>query len=146
VRDNISSAMKIKTSDKALIQRYLLWCYKTTKENLDKIDRKFTQARVDRFILDHIEKVQFQSKPLSDYRQSIDDFKTYISSKEKDGRHQKYLGGKEGVLNSNYIYLQNRLNAIENAIRHFLGPRALAKINLLYEQEMTRRILESRDH
>ena len=141
----MTRASKINAKAKWLVERYLIWCYKTTKEALDKIDRKFTQTQVDRFILNHIEKAQLQPQPLSDYRQSIDDFKLYISDKEKDGRKEKYLNGKDGALNSNYIYLQNRLNAIEGAIRHFLGPRALVKIHLLYEQEMTRRILESRD-
>jgi hypothetical protein len=142
----MTRAIKINTKAKYLVQRYLIWCYKTTKETLEKVDRKFTQTQVDWFILNHIEKAQLQPQPLSDYRQSIDDFKLYISDKEKDGLKQKYLNGKEGAFNSNYLYLQNRLNAIEGAIRHFLGPKALAKINLLYEQEMTRRILESRDH
>lgn len=139
-------AAKINAKDKALIQRYLVWCYKTTKESLDRIDRKFTQVKVDRFILSHVEKIQLQSHPRADYRQLVEDFSSYVSGKEKEGKLQKFLDGKEGALNSNYIYLQNRLNAVELAIRHFLGPRALAKIVLLFEEEMTRRILESREH
>lgn len=138
--------MKISAQEKALIQRYLIWCYKTTKESLDKIDRKFTQIQVDRFILGHIEKSLPRPSSRSEYSQLIDDFKVYISSKEKDGLSQKYLNSKGGAPHSNYIYLQNRFNAIEKAIRHFCGPRVLTKISLLYEQEMTRRILESRDH
>lgn len=139
-------AAKINAKDKALIQRYLVWCYKTTKESLDRIDRKFTQVKVDRFILSHLEKIQLQSQSRADYRQLVEDFSSYVSGKEKEGKLQKFLDGKEGALNSNYIYLQNRLNAVELAIRHFLGPRALAKIVLLFEEEMTRRILESREH
>lgn len=139
-------AAKINAKDKALIQRYLVWCYKTTKESLDRIDRKFTQVKVDRFILSHVEKIQLKSQSRADYRQLVEDFSSYVSGKEKEGKLQKFLDGKEGALNSNYIYLQNRLNAVELAIRHFLGPRALAKIVLLFEEEMTRRILESREH
>lgn len=139
-------AFKVSSKEKALIQRYLVWCYKTTKESLDRIDRKFTQVKVDRFILNQIEKVQLQSQARTDYRLLVEDFRSYTEGKEKEGLQQKFLNGKDTALNSNYIYLQNRLNAVELAIRHFLGPRALAKIILLYEDEMTRRILESREH
>ena len=138
--------IKIDAQEKVLIQRYLIWCYKTTKESLDKIDRKFTQIKVDRFILSHIEKTRPQAQSQPEYRQLVDDFSAYIVSKEKDGLSQKFSNGKKRVLNAQYIYLQNRLNAVELAIRHFLGPRVLSKINLLYEQEMTRRIVESREH
>lgn len=41
---------------KKLKTRYLVWLYKTTKERLDRIDRKFTQLEVDRFILRELEK------------------------------------------------------------------------------------------
>ena len=34
-----------------LKKRYLIWLYKTTKEALDRIERKFTQADIDKFIL-----------------------------------------------------------------------------------------------
>ena len=37
--------------ERNLIKRYLVWCYKTTKEELDKIDRYFTQLIADEFIL-----------------------------------------------------------------------------------------------
>ena len=144
--ESLMPSTKINAKEKALIQRYLIWCYKTTKESLDTIDRKFTQIKVDRFILSHIDKAQRQAQSRADYRQSVENFKAYIAAKEKDGLLQKFFNGREGILNSDYIYLQNRLNAVELAIRHFLGPRMLARINLQYEQEMTRRILESREH
>ena len=138
--------IKINAQEKALIQRYLIWCYKTTKEGLEKIDRKFTQIKMDRFILSLIQKTRPTARFQSEYRQLVEDFGSYIVSKEKDGLSQKFSNGKEGDLNPQYIYLHNRLNAVELAIRHFLGPRTLSKISLLYEQEMTRRILESREH
>ena len=138
--------IKINAQEKALIQRYLIWCYKTTKESLEKIDRKFTQIKMDRFILSLIQKTRPTARFQSEYRQLVEDFGSYIVSKEKDGLSQKFSNGKEGDLNPQYIYLHNRLNAVELAIRHFLGPRTLSKISLLYEQEMTRRILESREH
>jgi len=36
--------------------------------------------------------------------------------------------------------------AIEKTIKYFLGDKELEKINHLYEQEMTKRILEAREH
>jgi len=42
---------------KNLIRSYLVWCYKTTKEDLDKIDRYFTQNHVDNFILSRLKKL-----------------------------------------------------------------------------------------
>ena len=36
---------------KNLKKRYLIWFYKTAKEALDKIERKFTQTEIDKFIL-----------------------------------------------------------------------------------------------
>ncbi len=136
--------LKISSKEKALIQRYLIWCYKTTKESLDRIDRKFTQVRVDRFILGQLEGYQRQGGP--DTRKWIDDFKTYISNKEREGLEQKFSKGNKTIVDAQYAYLISRLNAIELAIRHFLGPRMLSKIESLYEQEMTRRILESKEH
>jgi len=37
--------------EKNLLRRYLIWCYKTTKEELDKVDRYFTQDVADAYIL-----------------------------------------------------------------------------------------------
>ena len=140
----MSRPIKIKPKDKALIQRYLIWCYKTTKESLDRIDRKFTQVQVDQFILRQLEKNRRQNQ--SDISKLINDFKVYTSNKEREGIEQKFSNGNKAVLDANYVYLTNRLSAIELAIRHFLGPRMLSKIELLYEQEMTRRIIESKEH
>lgn len=136
--------IKISPKEKALIQRYLIWCYKTTKESLDRIDRKFTQVQVDRFILGQLERSRRQSGP--DTRKLIEDFKSYISNKEREGLEQKFSKGNRTIIDTQYAYLISRLDAIELAIRHFLGPRMLSKIVSLYEKEMTRRILESKEH
>ena len=142
----MSAGKKIKAHEKALIRRYLVWCYKTTKESLDRIDRKFTQAAVDHYVLAHLRGVKGSGKAHEDYDKLVEDFRGYIANKEKEGLGQKLVDGKKNVLHPQYFYLQNRLNALQAAIRHFLGPRELIKIDLLYEQEMTRRILESREH
>jgi len=49
-------AFKLKSNERNLIRRYLIWCYKATKEDLDKVDRKFTQLRVDYYVSDQLTK------------------------------------------------------------------------------------------
>jgi len=138
---------KLKAPEKALVRRYLIWCYKTTKESLDRIDRKFTQAAVDRYVLVRLQGVKSPTALREDYDKLVEDFRGYIANKEKEGFQQKFMDGKKNAhFNPKYFYLHNRLSAIEAAIRHFLGSRELVRIDLLYEQEMTRRILESREH
>lgn len=134
---------RISPPEKDLIRRYLLWCYKSTKESLDRIDRKFTQVAVDRLILKHLKK---QSNPDEEYTKKVQEFDKYLLNKEQEGLDQKFSDVDRGSLRPDYLYLQNRLGAVEKAIAHFLGVRALSKIKLQYEQEMTRRILESKDH
>ena len=135
----------MKKDGKTLTKRYLLWCYKTTKEQLDWIDRKFTQIQVDRYVL----KCLLKSKDLKSsvpYSKKVDEFVSYVEAKEKRGLKEKFLDTKSKKLKPEYIYLRNRLSALEKAIVHFCGAKALKEIDALYESEMTRRILESRDH
>ncbi|MCB9770979.1 MAG: hypothetical protein H6754_00285 [Candidatus Omnitrophica bacterium] len=126
-----------------LIRRYLLWCFKTTREDLDRIDRYFTQALVDRRFLDILLKNKENS---SEYQKKIADFQSYMDIKEKNALGKKYLNLKKKTLQPEYWYLQARLAAIEQVIVEFLGKRELKSIQGLYENEMTRRILEAREH
>ena len=133
--------MRKNRKNEKLAYRYLLWCYKTTKEQIDWIDRKFTQVEVDRYVLKCLQKSKnLKSNP------KVDEFISYIEAKENRGLSEKFLDAKSKKLKPEYVYLQNRLVAIEKAIVHFCGKKALKEINVLYEQEMTRRILEARDH
>jgi ethanolamine ammonia-lyase large subunit len=122
---------------KQLKKRYLLWLYKTTKEALDRIERKFTQLEVDRVILKELEK-QDKSKKA---QKQIAEFRAYILNKEIDGISLKYEG-KE--LKPEYYFLDLKLRAIEKTIAQELGAATLSKIKGAYEQEMTRRILEEK--
>lgn len=128
---------------KNLVRRYLIWCYKTTKEDLDRIDRYFTQALVDRRLLDILLK---NKETNSVYQQKIADFQVYMDTKEKNALAKKYSNLKEKTLQPDYWYLQNRLAAIEQVITEFLGRKELTSIQAAYEKEMTRRILEAREH
>ena len=141
----MGTAQKFVNEEKALVRRYLVWCYKTTKESLDRVERKFTQAAIDRFVLGKISRAKVPAAAQKEYQKLIADFEVYISDKEKDGAKQKFIDGKKD-LNPQYLYLKNRLSAVEDAIKRFLGPRELTRIHLMYEEEFTRRILESKEH
>ena len=139
---------RLSPAEKKLIRRYLVWCYKTTKESLDRIDRYFTQLKVDH----HVLALLSQSSDLADkdfgkdYLKKINEFQLYIEDKAERVLPQKYVDQKQSKLQPEYWYLKNRLAAIENAIRYFLGIRELRQIEELYDGEMTRRILEAREH
>lgn len=124
---------------KNLKKRYLIWLYKTAKEALDKIERKFTQLEIDRFILRELKKHGHNN----DVAKFIEGFNVYIRNKEKDGLSLKYSGKK---LKPEYQFLVLKLNAIEKAIARILGKSSLKQIKSLYEKEMTERILKSTEH
>lgn len=124
---------------KNLKKRYLVWFYKITKEALDKIERKFTQVDVDRFILKEL-KNSDKEKAAESF---IDEFEAYIQKKEQDGQSLKFENKK---LKPEYLFLTLKLEAIEKAIIKELGKPALDEIKLLYETEMTERILRSTEH
>lgn len=126
-----------------MTRRYLLWCYKTTKEDLDCIDRYFTQLVVDERVFDLLSK---QVGKNSLYQKKIDDFKQYMVMKEKNVLPKKYTDSAKKVLQPDYWYFKARLAALEKVIVEFLGVKELKSIQALYEAEMSRRILEAREH
>ena len=128
-----------KREAKNLKKRYLIWFYKTTKEELDKIERKFTQVDIDRFILKELRK-EDKDESIESF---IAQFEEYIQKKEQDGLALKFENNK---LKSGYLFLALKLEAIEKAIVKELGKKALDEIKLLYEIEMTERILRSTEH
>ncbi|MGA2775729.1 MAG: hypothetical protein ABSE81_06715 [Candidatus Omnitrophota bacterium] len=124
---------------KNLKKRYLLWFYKTVKETLDKIERKFTQLEIDKFILKEM-KSKNKDKKCDKF---IAEFEAYILNKEMDGIGLKFEGKQ---IKSDYAFLELKLKAIEKAIVKELGKKGLDDIKVLYEKEMTERILKSTEH
>ena len=139
---------KLSPDEKKLIRRYLVWCYKTTKEELDRIDRYFTQLKVDNIVLRQLltegERVDDSLK--EQYRKKVDEFKGYMRKKEENVLSKKYSDPQHKKFNPDYVYLKNRLSGIEKAVGDFFGQKGLENIHALYEAEMTRRILEAREH
>lgn len=139
---------RMNPEEKNLYRRYLIWCYKTTKETLDRIDRKFTQLDVDDFILKELNKAPELKDKTKErkYRLKIIAFQQYMKHKEKSAYVDKYEQGRDGELKADYWYLYKRLEAIKKAIRSFLGGSELVKIEKIYEEEMIIRILKAREH
>ncbi|MBN1870762.1 MAG: hypothetical protein JW847_09335 [Candidatus Omnitrophica bacterium] len=134
--------------EKNLIRRYLIWCYKTTKEELDKIDRYFTQLKADEFVLRQLKRSKEYRLAQGNqaFKDMVEQFSVYMKTKEENVLKKKFMDSRRQTLSPEYQYLNNRFTAIEGAIRHFLGAWELKKICLLYEQEMTMRILQAREH
>ena len=137
---------KLSSNDRRLVKRYLTWCYKTTKEDLDRIERYYTQIQVDHFVLDQLVKTPSFKNVGEFYQKLVMDFEQYITTKKNNVDQKKYKDVAKEILDENYLYLRNRFAAIEEAIVRFLGQKALKEITQEYESEMTRRILEAREH
>jgi len=120
-----------------LKKRYLIWLYKETKEALDRVDRKFTQIDIDKFILEELQKNTFADKKF------LDEFIIYVNNKEQDC--QKIKSG-DTYLNSEHQFFSLKLHAIEKSILNELGAKGLEEIKNLYHQEMVDRILRSTEH
>ena len=144
----VQSISFMKKNNKHLIRRYLLWCYKMTKEELERIDRKFTQLAVDSFVLREFEKnlKSLKGRSREDFAKKINEFKDYMATKEQNANGEKFQDLSTKQLKPHYFYLTQRLSAIEKSIVSFLGRSELKKIQELYDQEMIHRILESREH
>ena len=124
---------------KNLKKRYLIWFYKSVKEALDKIERKFTQVDIDRYILDELRRLD-KDRAVSSF---IADFRDYTQKKENNGLNLKFENNK---LKPEYLFLTLKLKAIEKSICKELGRKALKQIKELYEKEMIKRIIEEREH
>ena len=125
-----------------------MWCYKTTKEQVDRIDRKFTQLLVDEHILKKLEHQEFFGTRTAqqEYLRKITEFKKYMADKRKDAYSLKFSDKQKAQLNSEYYYLKKRLEAVEQAIVYFLNRKELLMIKTIYEQEMLKRLVEAREH
>ncbi|MDP2653944.1 MAG: hypothetical protein Q8Q08_07935 [Candidatus Omnitrophota bacterium] len=141
-------SQRIPKEKKDLVRRYLLWCYKTTREDLERVDRKFTQLEADRRILTHLDKNKtgLAGEVAAKYRFKVEQFVKYIEDKEKGAVAQKFSDSARRSLQPEYLYLKNRFAAIEKTVVDLLGKGELRKMQELFEREFTRRILEARDH
>src|SRR3989338_4684562 len=89
-------------NEKNLLRRYLMWCYKTTKEELDKVDRYFTQLKADDFVLKQLKRSEEyrSSKGAKAYKDMVDQFQVYMSTKEMNVLKKKFKDSGQKALNS----------------------------------------------
>ncbi len=125
----------------ALARRYLLWMYKMTKDELDRIDRKFTQLDVDHFIAGYFVKVsdRLNEKSRDALRPYFREWDAYVGAKEKDAQDLKYVA--PGELEAHYAFLHLKLQAILCAVRRYLGPKGIGEFQRLYETKAIENIL-----
>lgn len=144
----MKSNKKLTPNERHLLRRYLIWCYKTTKESLDRIDRYFTQLKVDHFVLAELSRLpELKDKEFGpEYLKKVNEFQKYIEEKADRVFPQKFIDAKREKLQPEYWYLRSRVEAVEKAILYFLGAAELKKIQTVYEEEMTKRILEAKEH
>ncbi|MEK6563765.1 MAG: hypothetical protein AABZ65_01905 [Candidatus Omnitrophota bacterium] len=135
-----------KKDEKNLRIRYLTWLYKITKEAFDRYERKFTQIDIDGFVLREMEKElkgSYMPQEKKSLEKLVNDFRLYISEKEKACLKLKYKGKK---IDPEFIFLDVKLIAIEKAIIKELGQEGLSKIRESYHQEMIKRIIEEKEN
>jgi len=126
----------------SLTKRYLFWLYKVTKDELDKIERKFTQMDIDRDIQRLLDKKTKGLDPAlkKGIQPHLDEWQEYIFQKESDAQKLKF--DEDGRLNASYLFLSLKLEAVTQIIRTRLGLRGYRQIQRLYEESLVKRILE----
>lgn len=127
-----------------LKRRYLIWLYKTIKESLDRIDRKFTQLDIDRKIYEQLKKIDVL-EDRQNWNKLLVDFSDYIVKKEREALSLKFIDSKR-KLKADYLFLKSKLNVVEKIISAQFGKKELRRIKSLYEDEFVKRILEEREY
>jgi len=127
-----------------LKKRYLIWFYKTTREALDRIDRKFTQLYIDRAILKQLYQINIDSDR-ENWDKLVTEFEEYINKKERDAIGFKYTDAGKSI-RAEYLFLKTKFRSIEKIIVEEFGLKELRLIRSLYEQEMEKRIIEEKEH
>ena len=133
-----------KQDEKNLKIRYLVWLYKTVKEAFDRYERKFTQLDIDEALLKEMErqlKGSYLPQEKKQLEKFVNNFRNYIAGKEKACLKLKYKGKR---IDSEFLFLDVKLNAIEKIIQEEFDKEALEEIKESYQQEMLRRILEEK--
>ena len=142
----MADTIPLTQKEQDLIRRYLVWCYKTTKEELDKIDRYFTQAVVDDYFIERLKTLPEYKARSTLFYKSVEDFIQYAREKKTKAEGKKFADSAKTVLHPGYQCLKARFEVIEQAIRHFFDQKELERVAALYENEMTERILKAREH
>lgn len=131
-----------KTDCMLLSKRYLLWLYKTTKEELDKIERKFTQLEIDREIEKLLEK---EAKLLGAATREgvaphLKAWREYVFEKESEAQKLKF--GDDGQPQPEYLFLHLKLKVVERVATARFGRKAFHEFKEICEAAAVHRIVD----
>src|SRR5438105_960499 len=112
-----NSSSKLSSTHRALITRYLIWAYKSTKESFDRLERKTTQLMADEFIWKILSQKAPKDSRNPDYAALMGQYRNYIDKKKE-----------QPIDGTKHQYLCHHLEAVEAVIKHFLGTKALNEI------------------
>jgi hypothetical protein len=129
--------------DKAsLHKRYLLWLYKMTRDELDKIERKFTQLDIDSEIEKKLAQRSgsFSAAARKGLEPFLSEWKEYVALKRKDAQKLKF--NEAGEVVASYLFLRLKLECVEAITARRFGARTLSGFKQLYEESSIRRIME----
>ncbi len=130
-----------------LKKRYLIWLYKTTKEILDRINRKYTQIDIDKTMFQQIKRSAGGLPDLvnKDLEKHLQDLSAYIDSKEKTLFKISFGNNTKEVTTSDYIFLNLKLKSIVSQIKKLKGVSFLKFIEDEYQKEMISRIFDEKE-
>lgn len=128
----------------SLYKRYLFWLYKTIREDVDRIDRKFTQLVLDEKIAALLERdmASLDKELHQGVGPFVEEWKAYIAQKADDARKLKF--SESGLLKFEYVFLRLKLKAVERLIVERLGRRHLNEFRRRLEEAAMQGILQ--DH
>jgi len=123
----------------SLHKRYLLWLYKTIKDELDKIERKFTQLDIDAEIQKKLE-AKIEDAPVEGLEPFINEWKEYVALKKTDAHKMKF--DEKGDMSPSYVFLRLKLDSVEEIVERRFGKKTLEQFKALYEEASIKRIME----
>jgi hypothetical protein len=131
-----------KEDQRSLRKRYLFWLYKMTKDELDRIDRKFTQLSIDGDIQELLEgwSLKMGQRARGNLQPFIKELEEYIFQKESDAQKLKF--DETGAVNSKYLFLHMKFEAICSITKSLFGTPVLKEFRRLYEEASLGRILD----
>jgi hypothetical protein len=127
---------------RSLQKRYLFWLYKTTKDELDRIDRKFTQLDIDREMLDVFRRraVDARDTVKGGVDAFVREWQEYVAGKEADARKLRF--DEDGHIMASYYFLHLKLKTVLRIVRRRFGARTVGDFKRLYEEASMRLIVQ----
>lgn len=135
-----SASLELSRQDRySLYKRYLFWLYKNTREECDRIDRKFTQLDIDEEISSFLGSAFIGEKEMRQIGPFVLEWKDYISRKKADADKLKF--SEDGDVNPAYVFMRLKLKAVEASVLKHFGRRGMEEFRRLFEESSMQRIM-----